>query len=373
MEPYRGNRSRKKYTLAIVLLSVILLLLIAVIVFFIAQEYIVFNADGFRFDIPLLKKPQYVDPGTTEPGDDGLNLEIGDPTDPPPTAAGATEPEPTAPVTEPVTEPVYTSAFYMASEDFSDFVRQPQEELATGYALMVKDTDGLWRIPASEEPTREQTAIADGVSALRGDAISCVAIATVYRDDTGPRADRQNALRTHSNVIWLDRDSITWYNPYHPAAEEVLLSLVEQCVDAGFDEILLRDLIFVTWSKKLDLVNFGEEDSPQARRDRITQLAQRAASRLKDLNPDCRLSVLLTDEAALNQADDLAGQDIRLLAEHCDVLYVETGDAGLDVSHLESAIEGTGCRIGLYLTGDSLPTGTRDFISAPGIRLNPWR
>ena len=63
--------------------------------------------------------------------------------------------------------------------------------------------------------------------------------------------------------------------------------------------------------------------------------------------------MILTEAAAENFLDGTSGQDVAELAQYFDVLYVPAADFSADLSALDSAAEGTGCRIGLYVTGVS--------------------
>ncbi len=334
-KPYRGSKKSRNNRLLIILIA-LLLVLAVLTVFFVAQEYIVFTSEGFKFDFPFLRdnEPPTSEPPTTINSSD-INLEI----------ENTTKPPTTAPTTMPPAVDFSIRAMLIAPDDVADF---SADEPINGFAVYIRNTDGVLTIPSAggDTPTAGQTAFA---ATIKGSYARKVAIVSALRDAVGPRANKSNALKTSSGATWLDREYIPWYSAYAGGTTEQLVAAVDAASLAGFDEVLLTNMQFPTLGK-IDLIMFGNDDSPDNRVKAITSLAEAAA-----IEDGPRISVLLTETAATQLVDYAAGQDVRALAKHCAALYVSTQKADFDLSALQEAVQGSGCKIGLLYTGQDAP------------------
>ncbi len=347
--PYRGARRGSKRKLLIALCCLLFVLLIAVVSFFITQEYLVFNADGFRFAFPWQedKAPENDStPPTTEQNDDAIyDIVI------PPVVDEPTPPQPTTEDDYVPPEPVYNSAFLYSADALSDIASSDYD-----FALIVKDSDGIWAI----SPDGTSSTLTDDISALSSERMG-IAIASPFRDAIGPRENRAAALHTQSGATWLDHEYISWYDPYSPFTEEYLKQLIYACATANFDELVLSSYQFPTRGKP-NLIVYDNDDE-NAKVDTLTELAKKLRATADENG--IALSAVLTPTASAELLDLAAGQDVAELSQHFNKLYVNTPSFdSVDLSTLKSAVEDSSCRIGLWVTGalpDEVPDGI-DFI-----------
>jgi len=139
-----------------------------------------------------------------------------------------------------------------------------------------------------------------------------------------------------SGYIWYDSTNTHWLQPAKEGARAYLSELARECVDMGFDEILLRELTYPT-AGKLQRIDYSDmavtkEEALAAFLEGLREaLAGRAV-----------LSLQVNEELILEGAKAASGQDIRLLAPLVDRLWVETNDPDAVWAALETYLpEGT--------------------------------
>lgn len=363
--PYRGARARKRNRLLLVLTLVLLVLIVGTVVFFALQEYIVFTADGFRFDFPHTAQ--------------------GEPTTEPP----ATEPPPQVIIEEPATTTTQpttnlppqkpqglTQAVLVAHDAYVP--SSPLSDEIFHQAVMIQDRDGVAHIPTDaygENPTAQQQALADAMAGT-GD----VAVFSYFRNHEGAARARRFAITVAGGATWLDGNSNRWLSPYesdfengyadvdeetwaaNPNAFRVGYGLIQTCQELEVREIVLQNFHFPTYGK-LSLINYPEDDSPQLRQEIITQRAIAVRLSLASTaTTQPLLSCVLTETAAALFVDEVSGQNVMELAHQFDILYVPTDDPNFDTGPLYEVVAGTSCRIGLWLTSHTAPQREIDFI-----------
>ena len=338
---YRGGRGRRRARLRIVLLALALVILCAIAALFFLQDGAIFTADGFHFSFG--KKDDPAPSGQdSDPADlPDVPLEIEDP-------SGTNTGENTGSGTEPQTPAEPLRALLLPGTDLltgDDLTSAAESAHCTALAFQIKGPDGLSLVDdgAQNGVSDQAEAFSQALSALDGEK---AAVLSALRDDVRPRAIyRASALHTQSGATWLDREYIAWFDPMGRDTLSSLAAQIEACRAAGFTQVVLQNFSFPT-AGKLDLIDLGDTLSRPAA---LTALAQA----LRERCPDVPLGMILTEAAAENFLDGTSGQDVAELAQYFDVLYVPAADFSADLSALDSAAEGTGCRIGLYVTGVS--------------------
>ncbi len=338
---YRGGRGRRRARLRIVLLALALVILCAIAALFFLQDGAIFTADGFHFSFG--KKDDPAPSGQdSDPADlPDVPLEIEDPSG---SGSGETGENGTKPQTpaEPLRALLFPGTDLLTGDDLTSAAESAH---CTALAFQIKGPDGLSLVDdGAQNGVSDQTeAFFQALSALDGEK---AAVFSALRDDVRPRAIyRASALHTQSGATWLDREYIAWFDPMGRDTLSSLAAQIEACRAAGFTQVVLQNFSFPT-AGKLDLIDLGDTLSRPAA---LTALAQA----LRERCPDVPLGMILTEAAAENFLDGTSGQDVAELAQYFDVLYVPAADFSADLSALDSAAEGTGCRIGLYVTGVS--------------------
>lgn len=355
--PYRGQHKNRRNRI-LLMVTVLLLLIIGGIGFFAAQQYVVFTADGFRFDFPFNQGRATEPPATGPQGTLPTPIIEGtEPTEPPTTVPPTTAP--------PEKREGLTRARLVPFDDYAD-VALPQG--AVQKAVYIKDESGALRLPlvdvgrsAFPEPTQDQL---DAAEQLR--ATGDIAVISVYRDHDNAARWRANAITVEGGQTWLDAQRNRWLNPYAqsgatdtPDGTMLADDLIARCAQLELGEVVLTSFQFPTQGR-LDLIHYGDQ-AATPKTDALSAAADSLRQRFPERSP-MLLSCLLTETAALEYIDQAAGQDVRALAQSFDILYVPTADPDYDTGPLMSYIDGTGCRIGLWLAQDSLPQRQIDCI-----------
>ncbi len=334
---YRGGRGRRRARLRIVLLALALVILCAIAALFFLQDGAIFTADGFHFSFG--KKDDPAPSGEdSDPTDlPDIPLEIEDPSGP---SSGETGENGSGVTAAPLHARLFSGTALLSGEDLA-----ADSANCSALAFRVKGPDGLTLVDdgAQNGVSDQADAFIEALSALDGEK---AALLSALRDDVRPRAIyRTSALHTQSGATWLDREYIAWFDPMGRDTLSSLTAQIEACRAAGFTQVVLENFSFPT-AGKLELIDYSDTLSRPAA---LMALAQA----LRESCPDISLGMILTEAAAENFLDGTSGQDVAELAQYFDVLYVPAADFSADLSALDSAAEGTGCRIGLYVTGIS--------------------
>lgn len=343
---YRGSRKRKQNRIKTILLIFALLVLVFIAALFVLQDKAVFTSDGFRF--PFLPAKEENVQEDDLPDDVELIIEDQDPASPAaPNTPAQQEDDPTSAVSSTV------HALFITGQRLLD---EPQSVLsaielsgADRFAIDIRTAEDK---TLTEDSGYSVEGVADQAAAFTQTLSQLkeapVAVFSALRDNVRPRtAHRSSALHTSSGATWLDREYTSWFDPSGKDTADCLLNQLEACRMLGFSQVVLTNFQFPTVGK-IELIDFRDGMTHASA---LTELAKTLSE-----STDMPLGMVLTAEAAQNLLDSASGQDVAELAQYFDVLYAPADSAGMDLSALKSAVEGTDCRIGIYLTGhDSLP------------------
>ena len=155
--------------------------------------------------------------------------------------------------------------------------------------------------------------------------------ATVMRVDTLSLPKQSDiswkyAVLTKNNVTWLDRNNEMWLNPYATdGTGEVIKQYCEAAKKYGFNVLELSRLGFFM-EGRLELVNFGDNDSIQNRSNALIALVKTAKDSLKDSNVKIGLS--LDTLSLLDTKKASVGQNSSDIAQQADILipYISVSD-----------------------------------------------
>lgn len=356
---YHGRRNRRNRKLLILSIPLFLLAL-AALAYFILPEYIVFSADGFRFTFQ--QEEEQTRPEDELTAEDLPIVIDGSPATTTPEADSDAQ----AQTANPAKAPDFPDLHGVADELSSLLSRPTYGKGLAGAALerscntlvfTVKAQNGVVRVPllsayatAAAEGDDAQ-AVKEALAALEDSEILLAARISAFCDNITPRAFTESALRTGDST-WLDQNNTSWLDPRSAGAAEYLCDLIRACKSAGFDAVILDDLCFPA-KGRTELIDYGEEDNPEARRAALEAICQ-TLRRTAD-GEGISLSVILEDGDAAQ-----TGQVAEDLAKYFHTIFVE----GEVSSALESAVSGTDCRIGsIHKKAFALPADGRSVIA----------
>ena len=374
-QPYRGRRGNRHGRFILALSLILVLLIAAAVLFFVVQEYIVFTAEGFRFDFPSKTQQTTAPPVDTPASLPQIIIETPVTTVPPTTA-------PPPPAIE--KRPGLTNALLV---DDDKYVDAALPDGANRKAVYIQDRDGIPRIPSGfdfDTVTPAQEAL---LQALEG--TSDVAVLSYFRNHAGAARARPFAVTVAGGQTWLDLNGNRWLSPYRtgldssdagmsqetwrisPDAFRIGENYLTLAHSQGLGELVLTNFHFPTVGQ-LNIIAHPAENTAETRVEAITQEAIKLRTRTDTLaalaltdTPQPLLSCLLTEAAASLFVDEVSGQSVVELARSFDILYVPTTDPDYDVGPLYEVIDGLDCRIGLWLRSDTVPQREIDFILVP--------
>lgn len=356
---YYGRRKGFKRRLTIFLLVLLLILMALAVGFFYLQEFIVYTADGFRFDFPFLQQGDQPEQQPELPEE--IPLITGDGEDEPAAPADGQPPE-EQPEEQP---PAQSMAGHWAAGELAQagdpayrarLIEWARQAECDTLVFTVKTPNGQVLIPtdsaiaAQVGSVNADPAAAEGLSALKAEGFRLVARLSANRDNIAPRALRANMVATHNGVTWMDYDYLTWMAPSGPDTAAYLGQLAASCKQLGFDGLLLTDLGYPTRGK-VSIVGTDRQG------DRAALTAQMIQT-LRGYADGMFIAAELTDVAAAQLTDAEAGQDAAQLAAVCDWLVASVPFAEDPSSApLRQTIEAQqgDCRLMLSLPADMLP------------------
>ncbi len=357
---YHGRRNRRSRKLLILSIPLFLLAM-AALTYFILPEYIIFSADGFRFTFQ--PEEEQTLPADDEPMTDDLQIVIdGSPATTTPEADSDAQAQEDGSTKAPDFPDLHGVA-----DELSNLLSRPTygkglagaalERSCNTLVFTVKAPNGVVRVPllsayatAAAEGDDAQ-AVKEALAALEDSEILLAARMSAFSDNITPRSFTDSALRT-DNLTWLDQNSQSWLDPRSEAAAEYLCDLIRACKSAGFDAVILDNLCFPT-KGRTELIDYGEEDTPDARRTALEVLYQ-TLRRTAD-SEGISLSVILKEGDPAQ-----SGQYVEDMAQYFHTIFVE----GQPESSLESTLSGTDCRLGtIHKQAYSLPADGRSVIA----------
>jgi len=326
---YRPYKGRSPIKGRVILGICIFLIVVAIAVFYlIIQENLVFTSDGMRLDLPFLNKNE-----TENVQDENINVEelpiniqtqenIGEDT------KNSGQSEETSPAKQ-IENPLFAAVLDVKKLSDAGYIESFSELYKAGaincVVIDVKTSDGKLYFQPEDEVIKSSGAAADtsgalsnAIQKLSGDGLYVIARVCAFKDGQAPRTIRTAAAKTKSGVTWLDREMISWFNPYSPDTSGYFAALIREIQKLGFDEIMLTNLKFPT-EGKVELIYYGEEEA-DGRINAVTDVLK--AMKEEAEKTGVFLSVFIEQETAQSGKWERAGQSADKISELCDRILV---------------------------------------------------
>ena len=298
---YRGRGNAAKIAVS-VLLAVVLL---GAVAYLVVQNYVVYDGNGNAH----LELPQFYKKTETKTPAESIDVEI-----------DIVEPE----IKRPALTEIHASELVNGCLSWnSDYVLTLAPE---AMVLDVKDKVGNLTYPsqvkgtvsAAGETTLQNLQTLLGSDKYAVGRIACFCDGRFAADDAAVALCRENGNR------WYDGSGYAWLDPASKEAQEYLTALVNECVELGFDEILLDYYSYPTSGDWNNLPTIAGADKVQVLTDFIRTLR-------KDMPETVVLSVVVRSEISKD-----FGLTEELLLTEFDRVYVAYG---IDPAPLQTAAE----------------------------------
>lgn len=151
-----------------------------------------------------------------------------------------------------------------------------------------------------------------------------------FRDSEAVKSDSSIAVHTADGEMWTDAEGGYWLDPTDEDVQDYLVELVEQSIEAGAKEIILRDFVFPSSDTAL---KYDEQDG--SRTDQLMQLY----SKLQKAAGDTPISVWLDDP---NADSETTGQNLSMMYRNAYRLYAPAADTAAAKALAEQIAAKTG-------------------------------
>ena len=298
---HRRNRKR------VWIISILFVLCLALVFGYMAYENLIFTADGVQlslFDSFFNKEEDKPEENPDE--------EVAKPT------ITTEAPEKTTQATQPTEAPKPQlpdlSAKWITLDNLKNenYVNSLISGGVKQVLFTVKDKDGIFHLPAENDiingknvVAKDAECIADSIKTLKDNEVYIICGLSALRDNVLPRAHRNEAVTTNGETLWLDKDSLTWFDPSSETAANYIIAMADALYDMGIDEVMLTNFAYPYVGKYNLIMNKPDESI-------LAKLAEKIAE------SDMPMGVV-----AVTAADTMVtGQNIGLLEEHFDRIMV---------------------------------------------------
>jgi len=289
---YRGRLSARKKLLTVLLV----LVLLGSAVFLLGQDYLVYDGAGnVRLELPFLDFfRNEEDSETGDLGDVDLTIE-----------------EPQRPTID------LLQAQELPSDVLNGDIQAKLASLPETVVIQIKQTDGSLTyhptfVTAKGVRTGDAMTTANLKAILESDRYT-VARISCFADMAFAKADMVGAsLQRDDKWLWYDDYASCWTDPAKDATREYLQKICAECVEMGFDEILLDQFSYPVKGRLDRILNVGSID-------KTAELTEVLASLRQQLPKITGLSVVLR----YNEPEK-TGLTMELLQQF-DRIYVDTG------------------------------------------------
>lgn len=342
-QPYRGKRIKKRAVLHSILIVVLCIFIITCTVFLLFFRDTLrtwYESTGFFASISIPNEtdtPQVSAAPVTTTGD------------------AATEPS-SQTDTSGVAEPSQNTAMKLLeipsanlsnAQYWQQAITLYQQGKISGVSMVVKNAEGYVWYPSSYERlagtniiTDASTTISDAVSTFKAAGLTTTAVIYAHQDHLYAQRAAAAAVTNVDNRAWRTGDSKCWLDPSSAEAQAYLTALITECKDMGFDAVLLRGLGWPP-TGRLNRIVYGTGNETGAARAAV--LAQQVQA-LRDAAAPMQLAVTLDNVTAESSLDEPTGQDVALLHNAADRLFIrmsmQTETSGNSVRTIVSNLSG---------------------------------
>ena len=165
------------------------------------------------------------------------------------------------------------------------------------------------------------TDLTDIISEFHQKNIYTIARIAVFQDNRLAEINPNFSLKSKtSKNVWRDRKGYAWTDPASQGGWDYNISIAKKAIDAGFDEINYDYIRFPT-DGNLEDIQYPFWDGVEEKSEIIKNFSEYSKKKLKEYNPDIKLSVDIFGYTFL-RGDGLGiGQKLEYLLDSFDYIY----------------------------------------------------
>ncbi len=222
---------------------------------------------------------------------------------------------------------VYFTGIMAGSARGLDIIRRWRQAGGNAVVFDIKDSDGLLSIPFDHPlaPTAKNTPLRNLAKFTRfvhSQNMHAIARIAVFRDEHMAVHHPELTVRSRrSGEPWKENGKLVWTDPSHPEIWDYNIALARFAAESGADEIQFDYVRFPAEGEQKDAKFVYQTTHPEWKRaDVIAHFLEKAHAQTQAKG--VLLSLDVFGVMAWQRDVDLAhtGQDIPLMAKHCDIL-----------------------------------------------------
>lgn len=309
---YRGRgRGGKK-----LLVLLLLLILLGACTFLALQRYVVYHGDGsISLDLPFGRDHQQEQPGNIPDAD--VDVQREDPSQTDPEQQAKPDPDP---------EPLTLHPLHAKELGYSCLYSDPSSQLEGWDAAVVnvKRYDGTIAyhtgISLPANVLRGNEATATHLRTIAESPCYTVARMSVLCDNAFAAAVPSAAFTYTWGGQWLDNYNRFWLDPSIEAVSDHICALAKECVEMGFDEILLDHL-------RYPIEGDLKQTTLSSDTDRAAAIAALVDKVRQAVGPGVAVSTILPASIGTDYSFQVSGLTPQVLTDSFDRIYVPEGSS----------------------------------------------
>lgn len=222
---------------------------------------------------------------------------------------------------------VYLTGTMAGSEKGQQIIREWRAQGGNAVVFDVKDSDGSISVPVEHKLAPHQKSmplrnLAKFTRFVHSQGMHAIARIAIFRDELLVQEHPELAVQSRSHGgAWRENGKLVWTDPSHPEIWEYNIALAKYAAANGADEIQFDYVRFPAEGDQKDAKFHFESTNPDWKRsDVIAHFLEKAHEAIKPTGALFSLDVF--GVMAWQRQIDLShtGQDIPLMARHCDVI-----------------------------------------------------
>lgn len=220
---------------------------------------------------------------------------------------------------------IYLTGYSAGSQRFYQLLDLVNRTELNAMVIDIKNDSGIVTYKSRDEMVRFVGAnqiiqikdMEKRMAELKKNNIYTIARIVTFKDNKAAGMRPDLAIKTASGQVWRDRAGNGWLNPYNRESWEYILSISEEAVELGFDEIQFDYVRFPTDGNR-KIIDYGQAGKDETMEDAIAAFLRYSTDRLNEKG--VYVSADIFGQVTTNTDDMGLGQQLEKLTASTNVL-----------------------------------------------------
>lgn len=220
---------------------------------------------------------------------------------------------------------IFVTGPMAGTSNMENLIRLVEETELNAMVIDIKNDEGRvtydMQVPAVQEIGSNIRYVQDMealVAKCKEKDIYLIARIVAFKDPFLADVKPEWCIHNSDGSIFLDKSGLAWLNPYNQEVWEYLLSIAEEALHIGFDEVQFDYIRFST-DNGMESVDFGQDGTEKNRQEIITDFAAYAAEKVHEAGGIVSADVYgMVIDSEVDQR--IVGQNYVELSKHLDYI-----------------------------------------------------